>query len=358
MLSSSEVVRAGVIEVRSVRSASAIGRIHGVVVSLFLLAACGGGGAASPSTAQSTNPIEPTPPSASARSSIVLDGKLLYDRTTAGDVHSIYVLENGVEKAITDPGAYQRSGLSPDFKTLLVIPGGEVPPPIGGGVLNIDGTGYRAIPAHDKTLNLIPCCWSPDGSRILFMGWDESDEARTAIYSGAPDGSDLVAIVRRPGRLADAPLGFSPDGTMILFYRSAHPDPDPHTDGSLWVAGADGTNAHQISGSASPADFASWSPGGQLIVFANERLSPSGAVWTVHPDGSGLTQVFEGTNTTFPLSPTWSPDGTKILFAMDPTNDEFEHRPNFFVVIPSDGTAAPASVSGTEGFSRWPTWFD
>jgi hypothetical protein len=137
------------------RFPSAVGRMHGLVVS-FLIAACGGGGVASPSAAQPTNPIEPTPPPATGRSSISLDGKLLYDRTTAGDVHSIYVLEKGVEKPITDPGAYERSGISPDFKTLLVIPGGEGPQPIGGGILNIDGTGYRAIPSHDETLNLIP----------------------------------------------------------------------------------------------------------------------------------------------------------------------------------------------------------
>jgi Tol biopolymer transport system component len=70
--------------------------------------------------------------------------------------------------------------------------------------------------------------------------------------------------------------------------------------------------------------------------------------------------VFEGTEASFPLSPVWSPDGTKILFAMDPDNDEFEHHPNFFVVMPADGGADPVRVQGTPAgsFSRWPTWFD
>jgi hypothetical protein len=339
----------------------------GLLIGIALIAGCAGASPAR-STAVGTaaaaaspiTTVEPTKlgaPSATAEPLVVLDGKLVYDRTIGNDVHSIYLLQNGVEKALTEPGAYQRSGLARDFKRLLVVPGGEVPPPLGGGSISIDGTGYLAIPSHDATLNLIPCCWSRDSSRILFLGWDENDPSRTAIYTASPDGSNLVAIVRRPGLLADVPLEYSPDGTMILFYRSAHPDPDPHTGGSLWVAGADGNEAHEISGSAHAADFASWSPDSQLIVFANERLSPSGAVWTVHPDGSALTQVFEGTATSFPLSPTWSPDGTKILFALDATNDEFKHLPNFFVVMPADGSADPVRVTGTMGFSRWPSWF-
>ena len=335
-------------------------RALGIAVSFLLVSGCTTSPAASPPTPAPVQPTKLAAPSASPESGIVIDGKLLYDRTTAGDVHAIYLLENGVEKQLTQPGAYQRSGMAPDSRSLLVVRGGEIPPPLAGGVLGIGGTGYRAIPSHDDALNLIPCCWSPDARRILFMGWDESDPSRTAIYSGTPDGTDLVPIVSRSGRLADVPLEYSPDGTMILFYRSAHPDPDPHTGGSLWVAGVDGKNAREISGSAHPADFASWSPDGKRILFANERLSPSGAVWTVRPDGSELTQVFEGTEASFPLSPAWSPDGTKVLFAMDPDNDEFEHHPNFFVVMPADGGADPVKVRGTPAgsFSRWPTWFD
>lgn len=339
----------------------------GVLVAGLLFSGCTGGGAATPSTSSTITattttasgaPITPLP-SPSEANDIVLDGKVLYDRTTDGDVHAIYLLEKGVEKALTQPGAYQRSGVAPDAKSLLVIPG-EMEPPLAGGVLGMDGTGYQAIPSHDETLNLLPCCWSPDASRIMFAGWDDGDPSRSAIYSGAPDGTDLVPLVARPGRLADAPLGYSPDGTMILFYRSVHPDPDPHTDGSLWVARADGKDAHEISGSAHPGDFASWSPDGKLIVFANERLSPAGAVWTVRPDGTQLTKMFDGTATSFPLSPTWSPDGTRILFAMDGDNDEFEHQPNVFVVMPADGSGPPVTVRGTArgSFSRWPTWFE
>jgi Tol biopolymer transport system component len=140
------------------------------------------------------------------------------------------------------------------------------------------------------------------------MAWDDSDPSRTGIYTArASDGGDLSRVTTRPGLLVDVPLDYSPDGRKLLFYRSAHPDPDPHTDGSLWVVGVDGKSARQINGTAHPADWARWSPDGRKILFATERLAASGAIWTVWPDGSDLRQLFTDTAGGFPITPTWSP---------------------------------------------------
>src|SRR6188768_2363396 len=111
-----------------------------IAVSLLLVFGCTTSPAASPSMPAPVEPTEPRAPSASSEDGLVIDGKLLYDKTTAGDVHAIYLLENGVEKQVTQPGAYQRSGMAPDSRSLLVLPGGEIPPPLAGGVLGIDGT--------------------------------------------------------------------------------------------------------------------------------------------------------------------------------------------------------------------------
>ena len=46
---------------------------------------------------------------------------------------------------------------------------------------------------------------------------------------------------------------------------------------------------------------------------------------------------------TYPITPTWSPDGTKILFALDPISDEFVHPPNEVEVV---GLAAVVERSG------------
>jgi Tol biopolymer transport system component len=51
-----------------------------------------------------------------------------------------------------------------------------------------------------------------------------------------------------------------------------------------------------------------WSPDGRLIAFASSRNT--GGIYVIHPDGTGLRQVFRG-----PASNVdWSPDGRRIAF--------------------------------------------
>ena len=178
--------------------------------------------------------------------------------------------------------------------------------------MDTNGENLVRIPTTDSTLNLIPQVWSPDGSRIAFEGWDDSDPSRTGIYiARASDGGDLVRVTSRPGMVHDVPLDFSPDGTQLVFYQSMHPDPDPHTDGSLWVIGTDGRIHSITSDTSRPADWARWSPDGTRIVFASERLSHTGPIWTVSPSGTELTTLFEDPDGGFAIAPDWSPEESR-----------------------------------------------
>ena len=332
-----------------------------VVLILTVLAGCSGSNSQSPvgSPNAAASPLPPASTGlASSPPTVVLPGSVLYVKTAAGDTHGIYSLEGGSERQLTEPGAYQLVGpVSPDLRHILVFPGGQIPVPLTGGTLDIDGTNFRGLERTDPTLNMVPTAWSPDGSRIAFLGWDDSDPSRMGIYTArASDGGDLVRVTERPGDLEDVPLDYSPDGEWLVFYRAAHPDPDPHVDGSLWRVRVDGTDAAQISGTAHPADGARWSPDGQKILFATERLADEGALWTVSPDGSDLVQLFVDPAGQFPIAPTWSPDGSQILFALDPTNDQFQHPPNTLAVINADGTGL-RFVAATTGFKSQLDWF-
>ena len=206
---------------------------------------------------------------------VVLPGQVLYDRTTDGDVHSIYLLTAGSETRLTEPGEYQLGRISPDYRQILVLPVGDLPSPITGGALDLDGKHFTPLPRKDPTLNLLPAAWSPDGTHIAFIAWDDADASRTGIYSArSSDGGDLFRVTTRPGPLVDVPLDYSPDGKWLLFYRTAHPDPDPHIGGSLWTMRIDGTDARQINGTAHPADWARWSPDGRRgPLFADRGTS-------------------------------------------------------------------------------------
>jgi Tol biopolymer transport system component len=283
---------------------------------------------------------------------------LYFTRTTAGDVQTVFAASGRQEKQLTQPGdvcCILRK--SPRQGRLLVMPGGDIQLPITGGTIDLNGGDFTRLKLTDPTLNLVPQAWSPDATRIAFEGWDFDDPSRTGIYTAqASDGTRLVRVTSRPGQFHDIPLDYSPDGKQLVFYRSMHGDPDPHTDGSLWVVNVDGSGAHPITTAASPpADWARWSPDGTRILFASERLSQTGPIWTVSPAGTCLTKVFKDKNGGFAIAPEWSPDGTRIAFGLDPSNDEFEHPSNKVYVMSAKGTKV-VLVNDSDDFKRQFEW--
>ncbi len=288
-----------------------------------------------------------------------LRGHLLFTRTHGNDVQTIFLATQNGERRLTRPGAYCcLVRISPDHQRILVMPGGNIPPPVTGGTINLAGGGFKRLPTLDPKLNLVPQAWSPDGTRVAYEGWDDSKPSRTGVYTAsAVNGTGLKRVTTRPGPHHDAPLDYSPDGKQLVFYRSVGVDPDPYVGGSLWVVGVDGTRLHKIAvASTRPAAWARWSKNGDRILFANERTAPSSAIWTVRPDGTHLTKLFSDRQRRFPIQPVWSPSGGQILFALDPTNDQFTHPANGLYIVNSDGSHL-ALILGGNNFKSQPEWW-
>jgi Tol biopolymer transport system component len=186
------------------------------------------------------------------------------------------------------------------------------------------------------------------------------DPTRAGVYTArASDGGDLRRLTTKSGLPHDMPLDYSPDGTQIVFHRADRAEPDVNIDlgGSLWVVNVDGSGLHRLeTGVVRPWWQARWSPDGERILFSTERLQPVGALWTIKPDGSSLTKVYEDPDGGFAVGPVWSPDGTQIMFSLDPVNDAFTHPNNKIYVINADGTD-PAIVMGGSGFKGVIEWW-
>ena len=219
-------------------------------------------------------------------------------------------------------------------------------------VVNDDGTGLARL-TNDGTV----CCpqWSPDATQLLLSamrvvdadgsnlrsladgstgGW--SPDGQEVVYSSrgalgtpadvwvvASDGTGARQLTSDPA--AEQALGFSPDGTKILFLVQSGGQSD------VWTMNADGSDRQNLTSSAARERGASWSPDGERILFVTDLAAPdhiNGTLVSMRADGTDVQPLATG------ASGLWSPDGTRIAFSRyDPATEE-----SAAYVMNTDGT--------------------
>jgi dipeptidyl aminopeptidase/acylaminoacyl peptidase len=124
------------------------------------------------------------------------------------------------------------------------------------------------------------------------------------IYMVTLDGSAPQRLTTTGEREEDPAV--SPDGRTIAYTRV----------GELWLMNADGSGQRMLSGQYShrPA----WSPDGRTIAFWGIRAAHSGhGIYTIGADGSGLRRVTAAGDSRAATMPSYSPDGSTIVFQRD-----------------------------------------
>jgi Tol biopolymer transport system component len=198
---------------------------------------------------------------------------------------------------------------------------------IGTATVNADGSGYTPLPINDPTLN-VGCAsgaWSADDAQLACESWDESNPARSGIYTmSSSDGSGLTRLTNPLGG-DDQPGAYSPDGTRLVLLRL---DQDGNSLGLFVVRVNDG-RLRQITPPGTMiqgGNDGDWSPTGNEIIFSRHVTADvRGSIWVVHADGSGLHEIdIQGLSCGGSVSdpdgfgchePHWSPEGKKIIFA-------------------------------------------
>jgi Tol biopolymer transport system component len=211
--------------------------------------------------------------------------------------------------------------------------------------LTTDETVFHGEPAY-----------SPDGSRIAFEG-DPVDAPDGIFLMDASNGQEVTRITSNPypGEHAfDETPSFSPDGTQIVFDRQRFEHALGH-QAALFVVRTDGSDLRRISPWGLQIGQADWSPSGDWIVFNSQNYALVPQIYICHPDGTGLRQLTRGTNGDVSFDPTWSPDGTKIMFShVHFTNGRGQQD---LWVMNADGTGL-SQVTNTpeqEEFADWGT---
>jgi TolB protein len=180
----------------------------------------------------------------------------------------------------------------------------------------IKHTGGRAVTqlTNDPGQDVMPSI-SPDGKRIAFAS---NRDGNWNVYVMSTAGGKAVQVTSDPAH--EVHPSWSPDGSKLVFCRLG----EMSGRWEMWVMDVQASAASEFIGFGL---FPTWCPvpgtgesGRDKILFqrSRERGDRAFSIWTVDyrpGDTSSPTEVAQGTNGEAAINATWSPDGSRIVFA-------------------------------------------
>jgi len=295
-------------------------------------------------------PAHGTSQTVTARTALQANGRILFTRCEDPGGCQIYTAnpDGTAVDQVTEGADSLQGDWSPDGTQIAYAS-------LGSGdltiwIVNADGTDPRQLTPDDPDSDDLWPRFTADGRWILFTNCQGSD-CNGGISAVRPDGTHLHHVTpnsHRSYNLADP----SPDGSRMTYQRW-------HVGGvkmAIYVSGARGRHQHRISPPRLQGWWPDWSPGGRRIVFTTQVFQdrPAPKLFTVRPDGSHLTQLTHPSRPHGDVSPAYSPDGRKILFASDRRYDDF-CCDDLFIVSAAGSAATRVHLPFDAYFPRWGT---
>jgi Tol biopolymer transport system component len=161
--------------------------------------------------------------------------------------------------------------------------------------INPDGSGKTRIPALRVSGEAEPS-YSPDGKRIVYLGYDGNDYE---IYTIKVGGGDKTRVTNNTSDAASP--SYSPDGKRIVYASYGRNDTE------IYTIGVGGGGKKKVTEGLQP----SYSPDGKRIAYQDYSRNAS-EIHTIKVGGGGEFRVTKSRGS---FEPDYSPDGKRIAYA-------------------------------------------
>jgi len=325
--------------------------MSGLCAALLVGCTAAGGTTSTAGSSSGTTSAGPSGPSASGSAPSqdaaeqVRPGEswIVYQLYSGGSFHIRLIRPDGTgdHQLLPDsvPATQSHPDWSPDGSRIVYsLDGHEL------WTVGVDGTDLRRLPIPcDATCEALDApAWSPDGRSIAFMRQDHpvGHDPFVRVQRLAIDTGAVTTLYTPPHSVGTSWLRWAPDARSLVLDLQTFPSIDSDVASGSAVATVDvtrpGAKARPLTPYAMFAAYPDWSPRGDRIVFSTYDLgvrdagnfadmTPPSDLYTVRPDGTGLTQLTHNPSgspltrngtASGPLStqPTWSPDGGSIIF--------------------------------------------
>jgi Tol biopolymer transport system component len=216
--------------------------------------------------------------------------------------------------------------------------------------------------------------WAPDASRFAFVvaappssngpdGVGVPPGRRTVVlYVEAASGGPATAIVHAALPVQATLPAWSPNGREIAYVQTSASFSEGTYPGHLYAAApqvvvvaARGGSPRQVTHDGPFASFGAlrWARDGRQLVYDETQTRADSELYLMNADGSGTTQLTR--NYVDDRDPSWSPDGTRVLFRRSPETGWYPPvDAGIYTLDPATGAATQITTPSRDEYDTNP----